>query len=201
VQTGGGEIALNANFASYIAGGDFELSFKQTLQVTSGNWSSVYLASATEYTRGNSRLGFHAWGTGQAGTVYTVYGGTGAAGANYTATAVTTASLNALWQTNFGTDFDRLAEHTIQFISTAGVGGINSFDFVVDGVVVVNDKEYAFNDDTVRNIEMVSTLPNSATDSYQVLYDDLTVIPEPATLGLFMLTGSAILLIRRRFMS
>jgi hypothetical protein len=60
VQTGGGEIALNANFASYIAGGDFELSFKQTLQVTSGNWSSVYLASATEYTRSNSRLGFHA---------------------------------------------------------------------------------------------------------------------------------------------
>jgi hypothetical protein len=109
--------------------------------------------------------------------------------------------MNVLWQANFGTDFDRLAEHTIQFISTAGVGGINSFDFVVDGVVVVNDKEYAFNDDTVRNIEMVSTLPNSATDSYQVLYDDLTVIPEPATLGLFMLTGSAILLIRRRFMS
>jgi hypothetical protein len=85
--------------------------------------------------------------------------------------------MNTLWQSNFGTDFDRLAEHTIQFVSTTGTGGTNTYDFVVDGVVVYNDAVYAFNDDTVRNIEMVSTLPNDAADAYQVLYDDLGVLP------------------------
>jgi len=185
VQTGGGEVVLNANLAA-IVGNNFEMSFKQTMLLTNANWAALYLTSATEPTRGNSRLGFHVWGT-QAATVYTVYGGIGAAGAAYTATAKNPAQMNALWQENFGTDFDRTAEHLIEFISTEGSGGTNTFDFVVDGVVVIDDKVYAFNDDTVRQIEMVSTIPNSTTDDLQVLYDDLTVdgfVPSLSTIEL-----------------
>ena len=174
VQTGGGEIVQPANLAAYIAEGDFTLSFKQDSDLSGGNWASIYLASATEDTRANSRVGFHVWGTASA-TVYTLYSGTGAAGANYTGINITVTQMNTLWQSNFGTDFDRLAEHTIEFVSTAGTGGTNTYDFVVDGVLVYNDAVYAFNDDTVRNIEMVSVLPNDAADAYQVLYDDLTV--------------------------
>ena len=174
VQTGGGEIVQPVNLAAYIAGGDFTLSFKQDLDLADGYWSSLYLASATEGTRGTSRVGFHAWGAANT-AVYTLYSGTGAAGAAYPGTNISDTQMNTLWQNNFGTDFDRLAEHTIQFVSTAGTGGTNTYDFVVDGVVVHNDAVYAFRDDTVRQIEMVSTLPNDAGDAYQVLYDDLTV--------------------------
>jgi hypothetical protein len=173
-QTGGGELVLNANLAAYIAGGNFTLSFKQDLDNTGGSWSSVYLASATEYDRGRSRVGFLAWGTGN-GTAFTLYSGTGTNGAFYTGINITGAQMDTLWQSNFGVNFDRLAEHTSQFVSTAGAGGTNTYDFVVDGVLVTNDAVYAFNDDTVRNIEMISTLPNDAADAYQVLYDDLTV--------------------------
>jgi len=199
VHSGGGEIALDVNLASGIVGNEFEFSFKQTMLNTNSNWSSIYLASATEDTRGNSRVGMHTWGTGQLAAVYTVYGGTGAAGAAYTATARSPAQMDALWQTNFGTDFDRTAEHLIQFISTPGAGGTNTFDFVVDGVVVIADKVYAFNDDTVRNIEIVGTIPNHADGSNGALYDDLTVIPEPATLGMVVFLGAGILWVRRYF--
>ena len=183
-QTGGGELVLNANLANYLVGHDFEISVKQTMLNTNSNWSSIYLTSATEPTRSNSRLGLHTWGTEQLAAVYTVYGGTGAAGVTYTATARNPAQMNALWQENFGTDFDRTAEHLIQFISTEGVGGTNTFDFVVDGVVVINDKVYAFNDDSVRQIEMVSTIPNG-TDG--ATYDNLTVkglVPSLSTIRL-----------------
>jgi hypothetical protein len=176
VQTGGGGIVLNANLASHIAGGNFTLSFKQDLDLTNGAWSSVYLASSTEYDRGRSRVGFHAWGTGN-GTAFTLYSGTGTNGAAHTEINITGTQMNTLWQSNFGVNFDRLAEHTLQFVSTARTGGTNTCDFVVDGVLVTNDVVYAFRDNTVRNIEMVSTLPNDAGDAYQVLYDDLSVLP------------------------
>jgi hypothetical protein len=201
VQTGGGEIVQPANLAAYVAGGNFTLSFKQDLDLTSGVWSSVYLASATENTRGNSRVGFHTWGTGN-GTAFTLYSGTGTNGAAYAPINITGAQMDTLWQSNFTNNFDRLAEHTIQFVSTAGAGGTNTYDFVVDNVIVANDVVYAFRDDTVRNIEMVSTLLNDAADAYQVFYDDLTVtspIPEPATLGMLG-SGAALILLFRRCM-
>ena len=193
VHRGGGEIVLNANLADYLVGHDFEISLKQTMLNTNSNWTAVYLTSATEPTRSNSRLGFHTWGTGQLAAVYTVYGGTGAAGAAYTATARTPAQMNALWQENFGTDFDRTAEHLIQFISTAGAGGTNTFDFMVDGVVVIDDKVYTFNDDTVRQIEMVGTIPNHSDGGNGALYDDLTVegfVPALSTIRLIGISDS-----------
>jgi hypothetical protein len=185
VQTGGGEIVQPVHLAAYVAGGTFTLSFKQDLDLTNENWSSVYLASATEYERRNSRVGFHAWGTGN-GVAFTLYSGTGVAGAAYTEIHITGAQMDTLWQSRFGVNFDRLAEHTLQFVSTAGAGGTNTYDFVVDNVIVANDVVYAFRDDTVRNIRMVSTLTNDAGDADQVFYDDLTVtspIPEPMTVG------------------
>jgi hypothetical protein len=186
-QTGGGSLTLNANLAGALVGNDFEISYKLAINTSDGKWTSLYLMSANENSRGSSRVGLHAWDN-SVGTAYTVYHGTGDA---QQSTSVTYAAMVSL----MGGTFDRSAEHTIQLVSTAGTG---TYDFLVDGVLVLDDLAYAFSEDTTRQLGIVSTMVNKGAGS---TYDDLTVIPEPASLGLFVFTGSAILLIRRRFIS
>ncbi|MCF7817034.1 MAG: thrombospondin type 3 repeat-containing protein [Kiritimatiellales bacterium] len=174
-QTGGGEIILAANLAGHIVGKDFELSFTQAMLATS-NWTSVYMVSANENTRSSSRLGFHMWGAAST-LAFTIYGGTGTAGANYAGVNITDAAMDSLWQANFGTNFEKSDEHFVQFISTAGTGGTNTCDFVVDGVTV-STRTYAFTEDTTRQIRLVSTIANGSTTT-GATYDNLAITVPP----------------------
>jgi hypothetical protein len=176
-QTGGGALTLSANLAGDLVGNDFEISCKLTINSSDSKWTALYLMSANENTRGSSRLGLHAYDSGN-GTAYTVYYGTGD---SQLTKGVTTATMT----TKLGRTFDKTEEHTLQFISTAETG---TCDFVVDGVTILSNLAYAFSEDSTRKIGITATLVN---DGAGATYDDLTVIPvipvvpEPATLGIF----------------
>jgi hypothetical protein len=167
----GGTLDLDTNLVSYMVGNDFELSIDTTLVNTGSQWAAFYVMSATEPARGSARMGFHQWGPGN-GTAFTVYSGTGAAGANYTGTGVTTAALNVMFQSAFGINYDKAAKHTIKLISTEGP--TNTYDFVIDGIVVLEDLPYAFGEDTTRKLGFTATV----TTTYKgVLYDNLSLLP------------------------
>ena len=184
-QSGGGELRLNANLASGIVGNDFEIAYTLAINTSDNKWTALYLMSANENSRGTSRVGLHAWDGGN-GTAYTVYYGTGAAQQSVGVTTVTMTTL-------LGSPFDKSDEHTLQLISTAGTG---TYDFIVDGVTVLNNLAYDFSEDSSRTIGIVSTMVNGGAGA---TYDDLTVIPEPATGGLVAIFGAVALFVRRRF--
>ena len=166
----GGDLNLDTNLASYMVGNDFEISIESTLVNTSGQWAAFYVMSATETDRGKARMGFHQWGPLN-GVAFTVYHGTGAAGANYTGVNVQTSTLNTLFQSAFGHDYDRAAQHTIKFVSTAGP--TNTYDFVIDGLVVLDDLPYMFGEDTTRTLGFVGTI---STANKGVFYDNLSLL-------------------------
>ncbi|RKY67664.1 MAG: hypothetical protein DRQ24_12560, partial [Candidatus Latescibacterota bacterium] len=155
---GGGALDLDVNLADHMVGHDFTVSIDATMLNTNAKWSAFYVLSANENSRGLSRMGFHYWGAPQA-TAFTVYSGVAA----QVATGVTVAQLNTL----FGS-YDREVPHTIQFVSTEGP--TNTYDFVIDGLVVLNDLPYAFSEDTTRTLGFVATV-TPATKG--VLYDNL----------------------------
>jgi len=166
----GGYLTMNANLADYLVGEDFELSLKLTVLDTTANWSSIYLTSANENERGLSRLGMYALGSGNATQVYVLYRGVGVRGIE----VVTLDDLNTLFLQGFGQTFDRTAEHAIRFISTAGTGITNQYDFVVDGITVKSGLQYAFTEDTVRQIEIVGLSTVGG-----VYYDDIALRISP----------------------
>ncbi len=180
-QTGGGVLTLNANLAGSLVGHDFEISCRLAIKSSDSKWTAFYLMSANENARGSSRVGLHAYDSGN-GTAYTVYYGTGAA---QQTKGVTTATMT----TKLGRAFDKTEEHTLQFISTAGAGGTNTYDFAVDGVTILSNLAYAFSEESTRQIGITATLVNGGEGA---TYDDITVIPiipEPATLGIFAFGG------------
>ncbi len=174
-QTGGGVLTLNANLAGGIVDNDFEISCQLTINSSDSKWTAIYLMSANENARGLSRVGLHAYDSGNA-TAYVVYYGTGT---NQLTRGVTTATMTA----KLGHAFVKSEEHTLQFISSAATG---TYDFVVDGVTILSDLAYAFSEDSTRKIGITATLVNGGEGA---TYDDLTVITKPATLAIFAFDG------------
>ena len=162
----GAEMREDIDLADHIVGEDFEFSVKMTMRDTGANWSTVYLYDdRAGDLRGNSRLGFLAWAGGHT-EAFVLYAGT-ADGAGQTAVGVSVADMVA----KLGS-YDKSVEHTLQFISTAGVGGTNSYDFLVDGITIKSNLAYRFPGNT-RKIGFLSILPTDITKG--VLYDDMYV--------------------------
>jgi len=165
VRRGAGTVAPNANLTA-IVGKDFEFGFTLDLDITDTSWTSMYLLSANEDDRGKSRIGLYATGGADETWAYLLYKGTGAAGANNVLEHVSL----ALMQEKIP-GYNKLDPHALKFISTAGPGGTNHYDFVVDGVTIVSNVEYAFSEDTVRKLETINVLPADLSQS--AFYDDL----------------------------
>jgi len=162
----GAEMREDIDLADHIVGEDFEFSLKLTMRDTGSDWSTVYLYDdRAGDLRGNSRLGFLAWAGGHT-EAFALYSGT-ADGAGQSAVGVSVADM----VDKLGS-YDKSVEHTLQFISTAGVGGTNTYDFVVDGVTIKSNIAYRFPGNT-RKIGFLSTLPTDITKG--VLYDDMYV--------------------------
>lgn len=156
----GGTLDLDVNLANHMVGHDFTVSIDATMLNTTNQWAAFYVLSANETSRGSSRMGFHYWGAGN-GNAFTVYSGVD----SQVSTGVTVAQLNNL----FGS-YDREVPHTIQFVSTEGP--TNTYDFVIDGIVVLNDLSYDFSEDTLRTLGFVATVSPA---NKGVRYDNLSL--------------------------
>ncbi len=162
-ESGGGTLTLDANLAGQVVGKDFELSFRLAVFEPGTEWASVYLISATENARQYSRLGLYAPGSGWA---YVLYKGTGSV---QELDPVSEAEMTSL----LGAPFDHAQEHLLRFVSTAGTGGTNSYNFLVDGVVVRSDLPYAFSDSSVCKVEFIANIPNGSSNG--AYFDDLAL--------------------------
>lgn len=162
------------DFSTYLIGEDFELSFKLAVQITGGDWASIYLCDEDGEDRAGSRLGMHVPGSTEPWDAIVYYG---------TGGAQTTMPIDFEWFPALA-PYDKTQEHTFRFVSTAGAGGTNSFDLYVDGVEItdgVTDNgswimpdsfEYYF-DNTSRFIGIVGVMP--VAESEKALYDDLSL--------------------------
>ncbi len=188
VKTGGGTLTLNTNLVSYLGANKFSVSVELDVDVggTLG-WTSMSLLSATDNTRGKSPFSFFARDNQAAVSLISIGYGTGS--------AVNTLNLNAVAiNTALGiSTFSTLDNHTYTFDATGSSATAGTFDFLIDGTVVANDLAYSFSDATSRTISWVG---NNATIGK---FDNLSVIPEPATLGLITAVGAGLIWIRRTF--
>lgn len=163
-----GVTKLNENLAGSISGGNFTVSVDIQKDFTATGWSAFYLVSGGETNRGLSVFGFHETQTG----TFVVYSGTGA----QISTTVSLATLQTLIS-----GYDATANHRVKLVSTAGSGGTYSYDFIVDGVIVLNDLNYKFGEDTVRRLEMVTSTAG------RLLHDNLEIsVPDVRQLALFV---------------
>ncbi|RKX37908.1 MAG: hypothetical protein DRP64_16580, partial [Verrucomicrobia bacterium] len=140
-----------ANFAPWIVGRDFELSFKLTMTHTGVDWVSIHLLDDGYGPWGNNDFGVLARGLGSP-TAFLIGDLADTNDPNHLA------DISVIEMTQLlGTNYSKAEEHTIQLVSTASVDGTNSYDFVVDGVVIRSDLLYADIDDTVRRIDFFTT--------------------------------------------
>ncbi len=160
--TAGAELRQDGEMARHIVGEDFELACKVTVPDTTDQWSSIYMYDETGDPRGESRLGCLIWGQAH-GVAFSLYSGTGVN--QDPGIDVTVAQLVA----ELGS-YDKSAEHTLQFVSTAGVGETNTYDFVVDGVTMVSNIVYRF-DGAVRSLGIIGITPTDLAGG--VFYDDI----------------------------
>lgn len=188
VKTGAGALTLNTNLVSYLGANKFSVSVELDVDVGGATgYSSMSLLSATDNQRNRSPFSFWARDNQASLTLVQVSYGTGSA---VSTLGLSAATINAaLGISNFST----LDNHTYTFDATGSSTTAGTFDFLIDGTVVANDLAYSFSDATSRTISWVA---NNATIGR---YDNLNVIPEPATLGLITAVGAGIFWIRRTF--
>lgn len=165
------ELKEEASLDNRIVGKDFELSCKVTVLATDANWSSFYLYDDTGNRRGDSRLGCLIWGQGH-GHAFTLYAGV-TVPENPVPGGITVDQMTAA----LGYTYDKSVEHTLQFISTAGIDETNTYDFVVDGVTIASNIVYRF-DGATRHVGIIGVNDTDITKG--VFYDDVyvRVLPE-----------------------
>ena len=164
-HAGGGPMWTASNLALPIVGQDFEFSFDVSVPDTSSSWTSIFLVSTNEIDRDVTPFGALILGGGQPGA-FDLYYGFG--GITREVFPISTNTMNMA----FGAPYDKTAEHTVQFISTAGTGGTNAYDFVVDGITIVSGLQYAFSEDSTRQIRIVGTFADGADGAY---YNNLKI--------------------------
>jgi len=146
-----------ANFAPWAVGRDFELSFKLTMTHTGTGWVSIHLLDDGYGPWGNNDFGVLARGL-ESATAFLIGDLADTNDPNHLA------DISVIEMTQLlGYEYDKSEEHAIQFVSTASVDGTNSYDFVVDGVVIRSNLLYADNDDTVRRIDFFTTFAEGVT--------------------------------------
>lgn len=176
-EAGAAWLVPQVDLTERVLGEDFEFSYKISQQETDSAWWAIYMHDDDDTpvadNRSDSRLGAHWWGNGHTAAVTVYYGAGGAQEATTLYDADLTAAL--------GYTYDKTAENTVQFLSTEGEGGTNTFDFIINGVTILSGLEYSFNTDT-RKIEMVGI---HAAGGGGVFLDDLAVreynAPTPPT--------------------
>jgi len=166
----GGWLWQDFDYAGDIVGEDFEFTFKIAQKHTGGEWTSIYLYDDTIIgdTRADSRFGMYLLGA-DSDLACVLYRGTGV----QELTTVSTNEVAALT----GLPYDKADVHTYQLISTAGIGGINSYDLVIDDVVIRSGLKYSF-DGVERHIGMVTGGDLSAGGG--AAYDDIGLRIRPA---------------------
>jgi len=164
-----------ANYAPYIVGNDFELSFNLTVDFDGSDWAAVYLVDASGSIWNTNDFGFHARGTGSDSAFILNDLSRNDGGANLF--EVTVAEVEAAT----GKTYDKTQEHLIQFVSSTGTGGTNSYDFVVDGAVVKADLKYYFPDNTVRMIDIWTSFSQDGGPFTGGAYIDDLTLRIPAT--------------------
>jgi len=149
-----------ANFARYLVGSDFELSFKLSMDYTGIDWVSVYLVDAASSIWGANDFGVHALGPGSTTAFYI----------NDLSLNNGVNNLHVISESDMETalglapgGYDKTQQHTIQLISTAGAGGTNSYDFVVDGATIRTNLLYTYSDDTIRRIDFLSFFADASS--------------------------------------
>ena len=152
-----------SDLSNYILGKTFEFSFEVAVPETNEKWSSIFIYDGDEEDyRADSRLGCLVWGARTDGIVFSLYGGS--AGDN-SAGDVTEAMINAV----LGGSYDRTQPHTATFRSSDNAG-TTTYDFLVDGAVVVADVAYDFNTDP----RMVAFYTDNLVGG-GVIYDNVSV--------------------------
>ena len=156
----GAGLKVNLDLADYIIGKDFDFSVKVANKEAGPDWGSVYLYSDESPGRGGAHIGCLIWGAAQ-GTAYTLYGGIGPD--PETPYGVSVDALTA----EFGS-WSAADEHTLQFVSHAGPGETNTYDFVVDGVTMVSGIPYR-TPGVTRKIGLIG-IPKALSLYYDDLY-------------------------------
>ncbi|RKX41974.1 MAG: hypothetical protein DRP64_10555, partial [Verrucomicrobia bacterium] len=133
------------SFADQIVGNDFIYSFKLTMSPDATSWVGIYLNDANQAGWVEASFGVRCVGIGE-GWAFWINN---------------LASLDPVGLTGVGVDevssilgytYDHTQENTIQLVSTAGVDGTNSYDFVLNGVVIRSGMLYTHSEDTGRRI-------------------------------------------------
>lgn len=167
-------VNLDADLQSHLQGKDFEFSFKAACKIDGTQWSSIYLYDGTQDAgqdeRGSSRFGMYIPGVADAWACV-VYHGTGAAQELH--------GIDPNWYPDL-IPYDKTQEHTFLFVSTAGAGGMNTYELFIDGVEIFDgvtaglpdEVPYYFNG-SQRRIGIVGVMPNNPAKG--CLYDDVYV--------------------------
>lgn len=162
LRDAGGATSLDGNFASSLADNDFTFKTYMRMVNTGSEWASVSMLSGVDNERAKSPMGFFVRGApGGSGELIVVNYGTGSAAssANILGTALTSA---------FGT-FSTSHFHTYEMRVTASSSSSGTFNFVVDGVIMLQNLAYQFSDATVRTISWVNPSGGEA------LFDNVTL--------------------------
>jgi len=165
---------LDFDFADDLEDEDFEFSFKAACMETNSNWTSIYLYddATSPDGRGDSRLGLLIQGS-ETPWACIIYKGVGTGQESEAISISEVATLT-------GVSYDKAEEHEFKFISHAGLGGTNTYDLAIDGVIVRSGIEYYF-DGAERRIGMVGVM---AADSGLGAYIDdlgLRIVPPLST--------------------
>jgi len=133
-----------SNFAGPIVGSDFVYSFKLTVSPSADGWLGLYLLDSGQAGWTSASFGLRCQGVGDWAFWIHELNGTGA----YETTGIGVNTISNI----LGYPYDQTQEHMIQLVSTASVDGTNSYDLVVDGVVIKSDLLYTHTEDTSRKI-------------------------------------------------
>ena len=161
---------MNANLAPYLANNSFSIKLAGKLvQGTADAWSSFAVVSDTENSRHLTPMGFfiHQQLPNHAGDIMYVYSGIPG---NVIATPVSIDLLNV----QLGAGFSVYDSHTYEIRAFADTATKGTYNFCVDGVVVLAGLAYEFSDSTGRRLEWVNIGVGALWDNVNV-----TTIPTP----------------------
>jgi len=160
LRSGPGPTILNADFSDSLCSRDFSLKLYMKVINETTDWCAVSVVSGINSTRSSSPMSFLLRGAPGGGDEWiTVQYGTGG--------STISANLTATFLNGFFGSFHphRFRTYEIRAAAMDAVSG--TFDFSVDGIILLQDLPYHFSEDDSRTVEWVHTSGGEA------LYDNI----------------------------